>query len=199
MQTNKECVIITGASSGIGLEATKILAATSPYHVVMACRNLKKSQPLCDQILKETGKNNVEVIELELGSYESIFKFVKEFKSRQYSLKVLVNNAAINATSFGLSKDGFEAVFATNHLGHFLLTHLLLDDLKAHAPSRVINVSSELHSNEDKSVGGLPKIRWTKEELNDPSNFSTMQAYRNSKLANVLFTLEAAKRWKGNN
>lgn len=137
-------------------------------------------------------------MELDLGSYKSIHKFVKEFKAKNYALKVLVNNAGIVAPKFEISEDGYEMVFATNHLGHFLLTNLLLEDLKASAPSRVINVSSELYDpDEGKSLGGFPKIRWTKEELNNPKTFVSLEAYRTSKLANVLFTLQAAKKWKG--
>ncbi len=138
-KTQKECIIITGASSGIGLEATKILVSSGSFHVVMACRNLKKSQALAEEIQETTGKNNLEVMELDVGSFDSVRNFVKEFKTKSYALKALVNNAGILSSKFELSKDGYELVFATNHLGHFLLTHLLLDELKANAPSRVIS------------------------------------------------------------
>ncbi|CAJ1952814.1 unnamed protein product, partial [Sphenostylis stenocarpa] len=141
--------IVTGASSGIGAETTRVLAMRG-VHVIMGVRNMVTAKDVREEILKEIPSAKVDAMELDLSSLASIRKFASEFISSGLPLNILINNAGIFGTPFMLSKDNIELQFATNHIGHFLLTNLLLDTMKkttleSKKEGRIINVSSAGH------------------------------------------------------
>ncbi|EEF49083.1 short-chain dehydrogenase TIC 32, chloroplastic isoform X2 [Ricinus communis] len=185
--------IVTGASSGIGTETTRVLASCG-VHVVMAVRNLVSGRNVKETIIKEIPTAKVDAMELDLSSMASVRKFASDFNSSGLPLNILINNAGVMATPFMLSKDNIELQFATNHLGHFLLTNLLLDTMKktAHQSNRegrIVNVSSEAHR-----YSYHEGIRFDK--INDRSGYSSFRAYGQSKLANVLHANELTRRLK---
>ncbi|KAJ6647388.1 Retinol dehydrogenase 12 [Pseudolycoriella hygida] len=179
-------VIISGCNTGIGKE-TALELAKRGARVYMACRNFDKCENARREIIELSRNKNVFNITLDLSSFESIRNFVKEFGNKEESLDILINNAGLYGLPKGVTEDGHETTFASNYLGHFLLTNLLLDKLKAAAPSRIINVSSMLHRH--------GKIN--KEDLQCEKSFAILPAYYNSKLANILFSRELAKRLEG--
>ncbi|KAL7111702.1 hypothetical protein ACP275_05G106500 [Erythranthe tilingii] len=185
--------IVTGASSGIGTETTRVLASCG-VHVVMAVRNLESGKKVKETIIKEIPDAKIDVMELDLGSFASVRKFASEYKSSDLSLNLLINNAGVMAPPFMLSQDKIELQFATNHLGHFLLTNLLLDNMKKTAresqiEGRIVNVSSEGHRYVYREG-----IRFDK--INDSSSYTSIFAYGQSKLANILHANELARRFK---
>ncbi|KAL3331360.1 hypothetical protein AABB24_034935 [Solanum stoloniferum] len=182
-----------GASSGIGAETTRVLAMRGA-HVVMAVRNVKSGTEVKDSILKEIPHAKVDVMELDLGSMESVRKFASEYNSTGYPLNILINNAGVMAPPFMLSQDNIELQFATNHLGHFLLTNLLLQNLKntaqgSHKEGRIVNVSSLGHR-----FTYREGIRFDK--INDKDSYTAILAYGQSKLANILHANELARHFK---
>ncbi|XP_067682888.1 retinol dehydrogenase 13-like [Haliotis asinina] len=178
-------VVITGANTGIGKEVARDLARRGG-RVIMACRDLDKCERARAEIVVETANRNIKCQLLDLASIGSIKAFAKAVNQNEKRLDILINNAGIMRCPKLLTEDGFEMQLGVNHLGHFLLTHLLLDKLKASAPSRIINVSSLAHS----------RGRINFEDLNSATTYNPAAAYEQSKLANVLFTLELAKRLK---
>lgn len=181
-------VIITGSNSGIGKETAKELASRGA-RVILACRNVQLAAKAAEQIRSFTSKGELVVRELDLSSFDSIHRFVSDFLSSEKRLDVLINNAGIFRCPFMTTKEGFEMQFGVNHLGHFLLTNLLLDRLKESAPSKVVVVASALYKN--------GKIDF--DNLNGEKKYSKEDAYNNSKLANVLFTRHLAKKLHGTN
>ncbi|KAE9618291.1 hypothetical protein Lal_00047671 [Lupinus albus] len=185
--------VVTGASSGIGTETTRVLALRGA-HVIMGVRNMNAAKDVKEAILKEIPSAKVDAMELDLGSMDSVKKFASEFKSSGLPLNILINNAGIMACPFALSKDNIELQFATNHIGHFLLTSLLLDTMKNTANTtkkegRIVNVSSEAHR------FPYPEgIRFDK--INDQSSYNNWRAYGQSKLANILHANELTRRLK---
>ncbi|XVF53577.1 hypothetical protein PTKIN_Ptkin05aG0109500 [Pterospermum kingtungense] len=185
--------VVTGASSGIGTETTHVLALHG-VHVIMGVRNMAAGRDVKEAIVKEIPKAKVEAMELDLSSMASVRKFASDFSSSGRPLNLLINNAGIFATPFMLSKDNIELQFATNHIGHFLLTNLLRDTMKKTAQAskregRIINVSSEAHRRPYKEG-----IRFDK--INDESGYNCFAAYGQSKLANILHANELARRLK---
>ncbi|XP_019177951.1 PREDICTED: short-chain dehydrogenase TIC 32, chloroplastic-like [Ipomoea nil] len=185
--------IVTGASSGIGYETARVLALRG-VHVVMAVRNMGAGKDAKEAIVKEVPPAKIDTLELDLSSLASVKKFASEFKSSGRSLNLLINNAGVMATPYMLTKDKIELQFATNHLGHFLLTNLLLDTMKETArkskkEGRIVNVSSEAHRFAYKEG-----IRFDK--INDSESYSSLGAYGQSKLANILHAKELTKRLK---
>ena len=176
-------VIVTGANTGIGRE-TALDLADRGARVILACRNLDKAQAAAEKIRKETGSDKVIVKELDLASLKSVRNFAEDVHQTEDRLDILINNAGIMRCPYWTTEDGFEMQFGVNHLGHFLLTNLLLDMLERSKPSRIINVSSLAH------VRG--KIRF--DDLQSEQDYSPGPAYCQSKLANVLFTRELSKR-----
>ncbi|XP_061352836.1 short-chain dehydrogenase TIC 32, chloroplastic-like isoform X2 [Gastrolobium bilobum] len=182
--------IVTGTTNGIGTETARVLALRG-VHVIMGVRNMVAAKDVKEAILKETPKAKVDVMELDLSSMASVRKFVSEFNSSGLPLNILINNAGICATPFTLSRDNIELQFATNHLGHFLLTNLLLDTMKktereSKKEGRIINVSSEGH------LYSYPEgILFDK--INDESSYQKWRAYGQSKLANILHANELAR------
>lgn len=179
-------VLITGATSGIG-KVTAIELAKSGANVIYTARNLEKARRTKEEIISATQNKNVDYIECDFSSFESISKFVSMFKERYSSLNVLINDAGLWESKRKVSKDGIEMTFQVNYLAQFLLTNLLLEELKESAPSRIINVSSALHK----------KGKIDFEDIAEPHHYNGMQAYYNSKLAIVLFTKELANRLQG--
>ncbi|XP_049377750.1 short-chain dehydrogenase TIC 32, chloroplastic-like [Solanum stenotomum] len=185
--------IVTGASSGIGAETTRVLAMRGA-HVVMAVRNVKSGEEVKESILKDIPRAKLDVMELDLGSMESVRKFASEYNSTGYPLNILINNAGVMAPPFMLSQDNIELQFATNHLGHFLLTNLLLQNLKNTAQAsnkegRIVNISSLGHR-----FTYREGIRFDK--INDKDSYTAILAYGQSKLANILHANELARHFK---
>ena len=181
-------VLVTGANSGIGKAVSLKLAKTGAT-IVMLCRNQQRGEDALREVRIASGSKNVELMLCDLESFTSIRNFAEEFKRRFHKLHVLINNAAVIQPGYHLTADGIEHQFGVNHLGHFLLTHELLSLMIASASARIINVSSGAH-------------KWGKidfEDINFTKNFSFWRAYGRSKLANVLFTYELARRLNDKN
>jgi len=175
-------VLITGGNSGIGAAAAKALAAKG-YEVIIACRNQEKAAKVAEEV-KAAGRK-IEVMKLDLGSFKSIRAFADAFKSKYNRLDVLVNNAGLSPIRKTMTEDGFEQQFGVNYLGHFLMTNLLLDLLKKSAPARVVNVSSMMHW-----LGSIKPEKFRGEGF-----YFSLTAYGQSKLANILFSNELARRY----
>ncbi|XP_036422408.1 retinol-DH_like_SDR_c domain-containing protein isoform X2 [Colossoma macropomum] len=156
--------------------------------VVMACRDLTRAEKAAAQIRHSTGNGNVVVRHLDLASLFSVRQFVHEYIATEDRLDILINNAGVMMCPHSLTEDGYETQFAVNHLGHFLLTVLLLEMLKKSAPSRIVNVCSIAHK------GG--KIHFDDLSFNK-TPYDSLVSYRQSKLANLLFTRELSRRIKG--
>ncbi len=182
----KICVV-TGANSGVGLSACRLLAA-SGAHVVMLCRDRQRGEAARRDIERHAAKGAEVELELaDLASLEDVRRAGERLRSRFARLDVLVNNAGVYRARREITPDGFERTMAVNHLGHFLLTQLLLEPLKT-AAGRVINVSSEAHRGGNLTRSPLEEI------FRGTSAYQGFQAYSDSKLANVLFTFELARR-----
>ncbi|KAM4580238.1 retinol dehydrogenase 13 [Odontesthes bonariensis] len=180
-------VLVTGANTGIGRETSRDLAGRGA-RVVMACRDLTRAKQAAEDIRRSTGNGNVVIRHLDLASVYSVTQFAKDFLESEDRLDILINNAGVMMCPRWLTEDGFETQLAVNHLGHFLLTNLLLPVMKSSAPSRVINVSSIAHRGGRIDLDDLFFSR---------RPYSALESYRQSKLANVLFTWELAQRIKG--
>ncbi|XP_018534300.1 retinol dehydrogenase 13 [Lates calcarifer] len=180
-------VLITGANTGIGKETSRDLARRGA-RVVMACRDLTRAERAAEEIRRTTGNGNVVIRHLDLASMYSVQQFAKDFLDSEDRLDILINNAGVMMCPKWLTEDGFETQLAVNHLGHFLLTNLLLPKLKSSAPSRVVNVSSIAHRGGRIDFDDLFFSR---------RPYSSLESYRQSKLANILFTRELARRLAG--
>ena len=181
----KTCVV-TGASNGIGKETARGLARLGA-HVVMLCRNRDKGEAARKEIQATVPDARVDLVIGDLSSRASIEQAAAEILAQHPKIHVLVNNAGISIDYREKSADGVEMVLATNHLGPFLLTHLLGDALAAAAPARVVTVSSALEKG--------ARMNWDDLEY-ERTPYSMMKVYGQSKLMNVLFTYELARRWK---
>ncbi|NXA86305.1 RDH12 dehydrogenase, partial [Melanocharis versteri] len=178
-------VIITGANTGIGKETARDLAQRGK--VIIACRDIAKAEAAASEIRAETGNQQVIVRKLDLADTKSIREFAEKFLAEEKELHILINNAGVMLCPYSKTVDGFEMHLGVNHLGHFLLTFLLLERLKQSAPARIVNVSSLAHH------GG--RIRF--HDLHGEKCYNRGLAYCHSKLANVLFTRELARRLQG--
>jgi len=186
-------ILITGANSGLGLEATKVLSSKGA-HVIMAARNLKSGNEAISTIKKENPNAKLDLLQLDLSDFASIHKFSDEFHKKYKQLDVLINNAGVMfPEKRELTKQNFEVQFGTNHLGHFLLTGLLLDILKSTPNSRIAIQSSGQH----KAKMGKPDIYF--DDLNFDKGYNKYVAYTQSKLANLLFAYELDRLLKANN
>ncbi len=180
-------VIITGANKGIGKEAAKEIAKLGAK-VYMACRSLDSANQVRDEIIKETGNQNVFVKHLDLASVDSIARFVEQFKKEESKLDVLINNAGLWTKTKKLTDINVEQTFTVNVLGHQLLTQLLLNELRNAAPSRIINTASHF-------AGGLDIY-----DINfDKRNYNETLAYKQTKQANRMLTREWARRLENDN
>jgi NAD(P)-dependent dehydrogenase (short-subunit alcohol dehydrogenase family) len=180
--------LVTGANTGIGLETARGLAAHGAT-VVMAARSRDKGDGAVADVKATTGSENVELLLLDLASLASVRAAAREFLARHDRLDILVNNAGLVLGDRRTTEDGFEATLGVNHLGHFELTRLLLDVLERSAPARVVNLASDAH----RMSNGLD----FDDLMYERRPYSGMRAYADSKLANILFTRELARRLEG--
>ncbi|MFA7359885.1 MAG: SDR family NAD(P)-dependent oxidoreductase [Candidatus Kapaibacterium sp.] len=180
----KKTILITGATSGVGKSLSK-MCAKAGYEVIMTGRNKEKAEAAYQDVIRYSGNKSVRLILADLSSLKEIEKLASEVISNYTNLNVLVNNAGLSLPKRELSTDGIEKVFATNHIGYFYLTELLLDLLKSSSPSRIINVASEAHS----------EINFN--DLMSEKKYHQLKTYGSSKTANIMFTYELAERLKG--
>ena len=183
---NGKICLVTGATNGIGKAAAQALAQIGAT-VVIVGRSAPKTAQLVEEIRAAGGNKNVDSLLADLSSQQEVRRLAGEFKSKYPHLHVLLNNAGGTFSTRQLSVDRIEMTFALNHLAYFLLTNLLLDTMKASTPARIINVSSDVHS------GG----RIDFDNLQGERSYSSFGPYENSKLANILFTTELARRLEG--
>jgi retinol dehydrogenase 12 len=181
----KTC-LVTGATSGIG-EVTALELARMGAYVVLVGRSPDRCEASLARIKQATGSSSVEYLIADLSSSAQVRQAAHQFMEKHNRLDVLVNNAGAAFVRRQLSSDGFEMTFALNHLNYFLLTLLLVDTLKASAPARVVNVASDSHRGQVLDFDDLQLER----------SYGVMKAYGRSKLANVLFTYELARRLNG--
>ncbi|CAM8995316.1 unnamed protein product [Rhodiola kirilowii] len=204
----KGSVIVTGASSGLGLAAAKSLAETGKWHVIMACRDFLKTE----RAAKSAGmaKENYTIMHLDLASLDSVRQFVDNFRQSGRALDVLVCNAAVyfpTAKEPNFTAQGFELSVGTNHLGHFLLSRLLLDDLKqSDYPSKRLIIVGSITGNTNTLAGNVPPkanlgdLRGLQGGLNssamiDGGDFDGAKAYKDSKVCNMLTMQEYHRRF----
>ncbi len=178
--------LVTGGNSGIGKETALGLARLGAM-IIIVSRDRTKGEAALSEIRQKSENPNVDLMVADLSSMQSLRQLALAFLAKYSYLHVLVNNAGIFLPKRIVTVDGLEATFATNHLGHFLLTNLLLDRLKSSAPSRIINITSDAHKG--------AKIDF--DDLMGEKKFSGFKAYGQSKLANILFTYELARRLEG--
>ena len=183
--TGRVC-LVTGASSGLG-EATAVALAAQGARVILLCRDPARGARATAEVTRRTGSTAVELVLADLGSLASIEEAARAVAFAHLRLHVLVNNAGVVALRRGLTADGFETTFGVNHLGAFALTNRLLPLLRAGAPSRVVTVSSDAHRG----------VALDFDDLQGERRYSFWTAYQRSKLANILFTAELARRLSG--
>jgi retinol dehydrogenase-12 len=186
MEMKGKVVLITGSSSGIGLQTAKVIAGMGA-EIILAARNEDKLKEALATIKTATGNDKLRYYTVDFSSQKSIRAFAEKVKKDYTKLDVLINNAGAVFPDFKLSEDGIEMTMATNHFAYFLLTNLLLDLLKKADSARIVNVSSDSHYN-----GKIDFESFTKNK-----GYFILSAYGQSKLANVLFTAELAERLKG--
>lgn len=179
-------VVVTGASGGIG-KATALDLAKRHARVIMACRDLQKAELAAKDIRAQSGNGEVIVRKLDLASLKSVREFADRICREEVCINILINNAGVYQCPHELTEDGLEMQMAVNHFGHFLLTNLLLEKLKASVPSRIVIVSSGLHKRGQIDF----------DNLDGKKGYSRPGAYRASKLANNLFARELARRLAG--
>ncbi len=181
---NGRVAIVTGSSSGIGLQAAKVFAEKNAT-VIIAVRNAEKGAKAKQSILDSAPQAAVEVMDLDLSDLASTKRFADAFANRHDRLDILVNNAGVMMPPYAKTKDGIEIQIGTNHFGHYALTGHLLPLLKKTKDSRVVNVSSLAHT---QGKIEFDDLNWEKRK------YKTMQAYGDSKIANLYFTYELANR-----
>ena len=176
--------VVTGANSGLGLVTARELARKGAL-VVLACRNMEKGETALAEVERAASGHGPELEELDLASLSSVRSFAERFNTGHDHLELLINNAGVMASPRRYTADGFELHFGTNHLGHFLLTQLLLPRMEGREDARVVTLSSNAH----KTVRHIAF-----DNLNGDRNYFRWNAYGQSKLANLLFALELDRR-----
>jgi NAD(P)-dependent dehydrogenase (short-subunit alcohol dehydrogenase family) len=187
---NDKIALVTGATAGIGLETARGIAKTGAT-VIIVGRDKTKCEKVVTELRHDTRNEKIEFLVADLLSLKAIRRLAEDFKSKYSRLDVLVNNAGAIFDKRETTADGFEKTFALNHLSYFLLTNLLLDTIKQSAPARIISVSSVAHT-----FAG--KIDFDDLQF-ERKRFSAMGVYGQSKLMNILFTYELARRLQGSN
>jgi NAD(P)-dependent dehydrogenase (short-subunit alcohol dehydrogenase family) len=182
----EKTILITGANSGLG-KATAEALAKQGHHIILACRNIHKAEAARLEIIEKISDAKIDIVWADFSCLNNIRRAAEEFNNRYKKLDVLVNNTGFIAAKRELTEDGFESMFAINHLSYFLYTHLLLDALKAAPRARIVNVSSGAHR-------FIKEIDWN--NLNFEKGYQNFKVYGFSKLCNVLFTFELAERLK---
>lgn len=191
---NKRKVIITGSNSGIG-KASAIRFASEGYHVIMACRNIERSKSTQSEIVETSGNHSVDLIEVDVSSFDSIKKFCDEYKSRYDSLDILINNAAYfehGKKPYQLSSDGIEIAFATNTFGPFLMTELLKDALACSEDARILNANTEniMHFFDPKRKIEFNNLQG---EFKESRPYSVYKMYGDSKMALLMLTFKMSE------
>ena len=194
---NQRTVIITGANSGIGKAAT-IRFAAEGHTVIMACRNLVKSRSVRDQIAKETGNDRIYLEQVDMGSFESIREFCRNYQAKYHKLDILIHNAAYfnHGAPYRQSPDGIEITFATNVAGPFLMSMLLRNLLAQSEDARILHAGSNIIKhflNPQKEIG----FDHLQIEPENPRSHSVYVNYRNSKMALLMLTFRMAEEFKG--
>lgn len=185
---NTKRVLITGANSGMGLASTIELAKRG-YEVIMGCRNEERGQKALQEARDKSGSDQISLMKCDLGSLQHIREFAEQFNQKYDRLDVLLNNAGVVNLKRQETADGFEMSIGVNHLGHFLLTHLLLDALKASPQGRIVVVSSGAYK--------IGKIHWDDPYLHN--GYTVIKSYAQSKIANIFFTRVMADKLKDTN
>lgn len=184
--TGKTCAV-SGANSGIG-KYTSIGLARAGARVVMVCRNMEKGEAARKEIVEASGNDDVDLMQCDMASFASIRAFTDAYKAKHDRLDMLVNNAGMMFPDRAMTEDGFERTFAVNHLAYFLVTNRLRDILEASSPARVVNVASIAHRM-------VARLDW--KNLQGERRYGEFRAYNLSKLCNILFTFELARRLEG--
>ncbi|KAJ1932710.1 Retinol dehydrogenase 13, partial [Linderina macrospora] len=185
--SQKQVAIVTGGNSGIGYATAKAIGRAG-YHTILACRNQSLGEKAVANLVRETGQTNFELMILDLASFESVHKFVKQFKSKYQQLNLLVNNAGVVKANHMLTADGVEMQFGTNYLGPFLLTTELLDIMKQTGSARIVNVSS---------LGSYFNSHMDTKLVEDTRHYNALRVYYNSKLAITMFSAALARKLQG--
>lgn len=180
-------VVVTGANQGIG-KATALALAREGSRVIMVARNAEKGRAAVEDVRRAADSKQVELVVADLSSQADVRRAGAEIRRRVEHLDVLVNNAGVYVPERHVTVDGIEETFAVNHVAYWLLTHELLDLLRAGAPSRIVSVSSEAHRGAKMDWADLGQER---------ARYRAFRAYGQSKLANLLFTYELARRLEG--
>ena len=188
MNLNNKLCVITGANSGIGFETALELSKQGAF-IVMVCRNEDKAEAAKQQIQRETHSAGIDIVLCDFSSQDEIRKAAAEISIRYEKIDILINNHGFTSSKYNETVDGLEEVFAVNHIGYFLFTNLLIENLKAAEKARIINVASTAHRNGEFDPDNI--------QLKD--NYNPWKAYGNSKLFNILFTVELADRLKDAN
>jgi len=186
MDFKDKVIMVTGANSGIGKVTARELAKTNAQ-IIMVCRDKERGSAAQQELIKASGNERIDLLIADLASHASIRAMVKEFQKKYDRLHVLVNNAGCMFPTRRETAEGIEETFALNHLGYFRLTNLLLPMLKKSAPARIVNVASE----------ATRFAHFDIDDLQSKKRFRSFEAYGRSKLANILFTRELAKRLDG--
>lgn len=185
---SKKTCLITGSTSGIGRETARRLSKKG-FHVIIHGRDSKKGNEVQKEIKEKSESSSVDLFTCDLSKFDDLREMARRIKENYDKLHVLINNAGMWTSKRRLNKKGIEMTFAVNHLSHFLLTHLLMNNLKKSTPARIINVTSDVHRRASINFDGFKGSE-------GPSGY---KAYKQSKLANVLFTFELANRLTGMN
>jgi NAD(P)-dependent dehydrogenase (short-subunit alcohol dehydrogenase family) len=180
-------VVITGGNAGIG-KATAVALAKKGAGIVITSRSEIKAKEAVAEIKKSSGNDKVDYVLVDLSSQKSVREAAEKLKQKCPKIDVLINNAGCYVSDLQLNEDGLEMQFATNHLGHFLLTNLILENVKAAGKARIINLASIAHKSTREL--NLDDINYEKEE------YGGWKSYSRSKYCNILFTNELAKRLK---
>lgn len=184
--TMEKTCLITGSTSGIGKETARSLAKRG-YRIILHGRDPEKGEKAAKELRSETGSESIDLLLYDLSDFGEVRKLAEKIRESYQNLNVLINNAGIWLSKRRLNGNGIEMTFVVNHLSHFLLTNLLLDRIAKSDHARIVNVSSEVHQNASIDY----------EDLTGEEGPSGYEAYKQSKLANVLFTFELADRVEG--